>query len=402
MAIYHLSCKPISRSAGHSVAAALAYQSGEELAEMDGKKQNYSSKEGVEQTGVFGCQLNLQEFADAVELSEKRKNSTLGRSFILALPEEVGKTERWAMVEEFAKHLHKTHGVAVAAALHQPDKGGDQRNHHAHVLISDRRVGEDGRSFGEKARELTAAKTSKESLKNLRARWAEVVNDGLEAAGSEARVSHESLKAQGINRVPQEHLGREATEMVRKGYEIEKHRRNTLKSLVAAQRTRAEEAVNGRGSEVPKRRVELSIERPERTARELVIGAAKRARWVRAKAKQSERELRYSPRAERGGHRRLSLSDHLGRGLEDRWRLAATRLAKWRQVGRRSIERAGSRLQLERLFGRGKRSPSKVQLEASRRASRDLARKRSRARRIETKRGIEQSRSSDRGPSLER
>ena len=101
---------------------------------------------------------------------------------------------------------------------------GDDRNHHAHILLTLREVGPEG--FGKKARlweqqPLTKRKSWKqfetERLVEWRRLWAVYENRALEKYGFEARVDHRSLKDQGIDREPTQHLGPDAQAMEDRG-----------------------------------------------------------------------------------------------------------------------------------------------------------------------------------------
>ena len=43
-----------------------------------------------------------------------------------------------AMLSDFSRSLADRYGIAVHFALHEPDKQGDRRNYHAHVLTTTR------------------------------------------------------------------------------------------------------------------------------------------------------------------------------------------------------------------------------------------------------------------------
>ena len=73
--------------------------------------------------------------------------------------------------------------MAVDVAIHAPGREGDQRNHHAHLLTTTRRIGPEG--LGEKTRELDQ-KTSGE-VERWRGRWAEMQNVALEGVLSRNR-----------------------------------------------------------------------------------------------------------------------------------------------------------------------------------------------------------------------
>ena len=240
MAIYHLSVKPISRSAGRSATASAAYRSGVEIVdERSGEVHDYTRRSGVESIEMT-LPSNAPEWANdrsklwnAVEKSETRKNSTVAREFEVSLPDGLNPTQRRELVREFATELATRHGVAVDAAIHTPGREGDNRNHHAHVLTSTRRLGPDG--FGEKARELDSQITGPKEVEHWRERWANLTNKALERAGQEARVDHRSLVAQRIealalgdlaradvlDREPTRHLGPVPTDDLRQ-YERKK------------------------------------------------------------------------------------------------------------------------------------------------------------------------------------
>ncbi len=254
MAIYHLNIKPISRSKGHTVGDALAYETGVKLTTIEGKEADFTRKQGIEEFAVIGAQDNLQTLADKIELSERRKNSTLGRRFTIALPAELNKSDRWQAAQEFGQWLNEQYKVAVVVSMHAPDRGGDQRNHHAHITISDRRINEAG-EFGEKARELTAAATARIELGRMRQQWEVIGNKALEKAGKKERISHQSNEARGIQKQPSIHLGRVTTNQIRKGL---KNHKSLVNSVIHEQNERIpnqrSEGTNQQESELHPRR----------------------------------------------------------------------------------------------------------------------------------------------------
>jgi len=232
VAIYHLSVKTISRSAGRSATAAAAYRAGDKITdERTGEIHDYTRKGGVESTDII-LPSNAPEWAadrsalwNAAEQSEKRRNSTVAREFEIALPSELDAEERRRLAVDFARELVDRHGLAADVAIHAPNKHGDEKNHHAHILVSTRRLTADG--FTEKTRELDDRKTGE--VERWRERFAELQNERLEQNGNAERVDHRSLKAQGIDREPTRHLGPSATgyerrtgEQSRKRFDFEK------------------------------------------------------------------------------------------------------------------------------------------------------------------------------------
>ena len=220
MAIFHLSVKSISRSAGRSATAAAAYRSGDEITdERTGEQHDYTRRSGVadaflvlpERVPVWA--QDRAALWNQVEAAERRKNSQVAREVIVALPAELDAIERRETVREFARFLVERHQVAVDVAIHEPGREGDHRNHHAHLLLSTRQLGPEG--LGAKTRELDVRGTASEAVRAWRGAWADIANRSLERAGHAERIDHRSLEAQGIEREPTQHLGPAAMAMQR-------------------------------------------------------------------------------------------------------------------------------------------------------------------------------------------
>ena len=221
MAIYHLSVKTISRSAGRSATAAAAYRAGVEITdERTGEIHDYRRKGGVESAAVI-LPDNAPEWArdrsqlwNAAEQAETRKNSTVAREFEIALPAELSPAERERLAHDFTRELVERHGMAADVAIHAPGKEGDNRNHHAHILLTTRRLTPDG--LGEKTRELDSAKTGAAIVKEWRERFAQLQNERLREAGHTAQVDHRSHAERGAQAEPTQHLGPTATAIERR------------------------------------------------------------------------------------------------------------------------------------------------------------------------------------------
>ena len=248
MAIFHLSVKTISRSAGRSVTAAAAYRAAEKIIdERTGEVHDYERKGGVESAVLF-LPNGAPEWAtdraklwNAAEQSEKRKNSTVAREFVVALPSELSAEQRRKLVYDFARKLVKRHGCAVDVAIHEPGKEGDTRNHHAHILCSTRRLTAEG--FTEKTRELDDRVTGSAEVTRWREQWADMTNAALERAGHAVRVDHRSLEMQGIDREPTIHLGPAATAIERRGEVSEKTQHHQERQQEAAGKVAAMVAI---------------------------------------------------------------------------------------------------------------------------------------------------------------
>lgn len=219
MPIYHLSIKTVSRSEGRSATAAAAYRAADKITdERTGELHDYTRKGGVSYSEIL-LPNNAPEWAryrsqlwNAAEQSENRKNSTVAREFEIALPSELPEKERQRLALDFAKEIVERHQVAADVAIHEPSRGGDNRNHHAHILITTRQLTETG--FTKKTRELDDRKNGE--VDRWRERYAVLQNEFLKQNGIDETVSHKSLKAQGIDREPTKHLGVKATNYERR------------------------------------------------------------------------------------------------------------------------------------------------------------------------------------------
>jgi hypothetical protein len=216
LAIYHCSVRTISRSDNHSAVAAAAYRSGQVLKdERTGKSHNYRNRRGIVHASIFLPQSAPSAYSDrltlwnAAESAETRKNSRVAREVILALPHELSEEQRLALTREMALYLVSKYGVAVDMAIHapMPEHSDDPRNHHAHLLFTTRVVKQDG--LGEKTRILDDKEQGPQQIELIRSVWETLANAALQQAGFEAvKIDRRTLEAQGIDRIPQEHVGK--------------------------------------------------------------------------------------------------------------------------------------------------------------------------------------------------
>ena len=238
MALYHLSMKPVSRATGRSAVAAAAYRAAECLInQQDGLVHDFTRKGGVVHSEIIlpeGCNapwaLDRSALWNAAERAEQRCDARVAREFELALPHELTASQRLALVRDFAGQLANTYETAVDIALHAPDRRSDIRNHHAHLLMSVRRVEADG--FGAKTdlerenRWLAAAgrNSTHQQLRRLRQSWEDCANLHLARAGLDLRIDCRSHVDRGLELVPSEHVGVRATQLQRSGAVVARHR----------------------------------------------------------------------------------------------------------------------------------------------------------------------------------
>ena len=150
MAIYHLSTKPISRSSGRSAVASIAYRAGIAITdERLGKTYDYTKRHGVLWPGVAtpnGFKVDRNELWNLAEKSENRSNSRTAREIVINIPHELMQGDQSTgkmLAYEFASQLSEKYQVAVDVAVHAPDKQGDNRNFHAHLLLTTRKIEQD-------------------------------------------------------------------------------------------------------------------------------------------------------------------------------------------------------------------------------------------------------------------
>lgn len=197
MAIYHFSAKMISRSTGRSAVAAAAYRTAERIEDhRQGLEHDYSNRTGVLHTEILapdGTPEALRDRAtlwNAVEQVERRKDAQLAREVTVALPHELTDAQRTSLVRSFVQFAFVDRGMIADVALHAPGREGDERNHHAHIMLTTRSIGADG--FEGKDRSWN----SKELLEEWRESWADHANAYLREIEVGREIDHRSLEAQ--------------------------------------------------------------------------------------------------------------------------------------------------------------------------------------------------------------
>ena len=203
MAIYHLRATMISRSQGRSATAASAYRVAERIEDRrTGLTFDYAARGGVDHTEILAPDhapdwvFDRSELWNRVEEAETRKNSQVAREVRVALPDELTHAQRVALVRDYAQAQFVDRGMVADIALHAPGREGDERNHHAHILLTTRELDAEGSvprgGFTTKNRDWNKV----EVLEGWREAWARDSNAALERAGIEDRVDHRTLVAQ--------------------------------------------------------------------------------------------------------------------------------------------------------------------------------------------------------------
>lgn len=211
-------------------------------------KYSYSTKA---EDLIFSSEKNIPAWAknardffaemDKQELSKKEKErsdissedrNVKCREIEFALPVELSKEEQIELAEKFcAKIMGDNH--AYAFAIHK-NKGAlsGKENPHVHLVYSDRLLERDRdvsrelfcrqRTGYKKDRTITGPKRH-EWYRKVRKTWADMVNEKLKEKGVEL-ISERSYQEQGVNRIPQKHLGQDTINSLARGIENERYK----------------------------------------------------------------------------------------------------------------------------------------------------------------------------------
>ena len=283
MAIYHLEAKVISRSTGRSAVAASAYMSCSKiLNDYDGVLHDFTRKRGLVWEHIFLPENAPQEWQDrselwnAVERTEKTKDSRLARELVVALPVELGKEQWINLLTDYIQNNFVADGMCADVAIHDThahimltvrpldDKGkwqhktekeylckrnGEEKGFTAAEFLLAKSQGwekqyqyyvgkkkvymppsEAERNGYERANKypkstkfgrqnpITARWNSDEQLVSWRENWAQITNKYLDEVNrSDAHIDHRSHAARGIDEQPTIHEGYVAQAMERRG-----------------------------------------------------------------------------------------------------------------------------------------------------------------------------------------
>lgn len=182
----------------------------------------------------------LWNFYDA---HEARKNAITGMTFVGSLPWQLTDEQRENMVKDFMREQFLRKGVAAQGDIHRPDREGDDRNYHVHMLSSVRMVSADG--LGKR---VFTFEDKEKDLARWRQAWAErgareLEKQGLKLEAERWRYGHltnEQQREKALERGDMEwaekkaqeathHLGPTANAMERRG---EKSDRGNLNRAV--------------------------------------------------------------------------------------------------------------------------------------------------------------------------
>jgi hypothetical protein len=226
MATYFLRVSTFSRAKGARITRLAAYRAGERIRdERTGETYNSSDRQDVVHKEIV-LPSHLAESADmewarnrsalwnAAEHAGRQRNARLAREVLVILPHELTPAQRISLVRFFSRELADKYQNVVDFSIHPPRPGSDERNHHAHILMTTREITAHGLGV-RTALELSGTERharglgpSKTDYFLMRERWAQLTNEALREAGVQARIDHRSLKEQGIDREPRSDIPR--------------------------------------------------------------------------------------------------------------------------------------------------------------------------------------------------
>ena len=247
MAIFHLAIQVIKRSKGKSAVASSAYRSGTKMTnEYDGEIHDYTRKGGIHSSAILLPPHAPKEYADrstlwnAVEKIEKQHNAQLAREIEVSIPKEIPSDLWQRMMIDFCNSNFVKQGMIADLSIHNKDPN----NPHCHIMLTMRPIDKNGKwlaksrkvydldSNGQRIKlasgnwkshkEDTTDWNSQDNAELWRANWSEHCNLYLENLGHTERIDHRSYERQGIDQIPQIHLGVSASQMEQKGIKTDR------------------------------------------------------------------------------------------------------------------------------------------------------------------------------------
>ena len=217
MAIAFARARYISRSDGGSAVRSAAYNGRESIkSERTSEVFYFKHRDAPEHhevllpDGAPSALSSSDALWNAAEAMEKRKDAQLAREIVLALPAniELSHDDRVELARSFAIEHFVSKGLAVQLDVHAPhgaESEGERANFHAHLLITTRRLGEDGFA-AKKARDLDPVikRGGGRAIVAEGEAWGQLWRDHQNRYFAEQGLS---IRVDATSAVPQEHIG---------------------------------------------------------------------------------------------------------------------------------------------------------------------------------------------------
>jgi ATP-dependent exoDNAse (exonuclease V) alpha subunit len=210
--VIHSHLRIIKRSDGRDIVIKAAYNSRSNLTNRHtGKTHYHRSKGGL----LFETILIPSDSPDwlkdlaqdrealwsGAHQREIRMDAQLARELVIALPHELSLEQNTDLLVSYVQQQFVDKGMVADITIHEPPKGGDSRNIHAHILLTMRGISPDG--FGNKVRAWNHPSLARE----WRAAWCKEANLSLERNGFAPRLNHKSYKERAIDKEPTRYQG---------------------------------------------------------------------------------------------------------------------------------------------------------------------------------------------------
>ena len=242
---YHFTGKAVSFGKGQSAVHTAAYNARQRLHEerCGRTTKDYGERYGPTLfSGIFAPKgapawvQDREQLWNRAEAAERQKNGQPARNLEFSFPHQLNQQQREWLLKDFVREEFVRKGMIADANIHAPHPQGDDRNFHAHVLLTMREL--DGENFAtKKNRDWNRI----EHMEHWRARWAEMGGRALERAGYQVeadrwRQGHKTLPeqreaaikrgdldyAEEINREATKHRGPAVDAIERKDIETER------------------------------------------------------------------------------------------------------------------------------------------------------------------------------------
>ena len=228
MAIYHLSVRVVSRAKGGSSVGSAAYIAREKLQDERTGLTHDGTRNGHE---LAHSEIMLPENApeawrdretlwNEVEAAEIRKDAACARSIVIALPKELTTEQNIELARDYCQQTFVDRGQCVDLAIHEKVDATGEPQPHMHILLSTRKISEDG--FGLKVE----AWRGRDAIREYRESWANVANEHLARHDHDVRIDHRSFADQGIELEPSQKIGPGAKGRGDRGEASERTERN--------------------------------------------------------------------------------------------------------------------------------------------------------------------------------
>jgi len=245
---------------GHSAVEQASYISREKMyCEYDGQTYYPKYSEDLVHCEVLLPENAPEEYKDpyvlwnSVELVEKTKDAQLARTFRIELPNEWSYDLAKEVVKDYCERNFVSKGMCVQYAIHDSENKQGQRNLHCHIMLTLRSIDEQGKWMpkqkkiyqrdenGERIPDIdkktgqqkvdkqnrkqwkctniqTNDWNSKENAKIWRKDLADTINAvNVKIGMTDKFWEYRSFKEQGLDIIPQIHLGEKASAMERAG-----------------------------------------------------------------------------------------------------------------------------------------------------------------------------------------